>query len=86
MNKIYLKIYRGDLKRRLHSFVLQVKRDKNISTATLALKLEKQEKEINELLNNPDKWTLDTISDLMLAMESELNFQEEKIDDNTFSK
>lgn len=64
---------------RIHAAVLSVfvGRCKNcgFSLEELGKRLGKSANAIGVILNSPEEWSLDTVSDLLLAMECELNVQ-----------
>lgn len=72
-----LAFFRSRLKNRLHSFVLgkwDEQRDKGVravSQVDLAGRLGKRPEQINRWLSAPGNWTLETLSDLLLAIAGE---------------
>ncbi len=60
-------------------------RAEHISKKHLAQKLGKDPSQITRWLAAPTNWTLDTISDLLLAMDAEMNFQIAPFSEQTVS-
>jgi hypothetical protein len=80
--------FRARLKNRLHQLVLSefLKREGNegFNKADLARRIDKKPEQITRLLGAPGNWTLDTLSDLLLAMGYELEPQVAGFDDRGF--
>lgn len=68
--------FRQRLKNRLYQSVIALFADKaekeGLTKRDLAISLGKDPAQITRLLAGPGNWTLDTVSDLLLAMDSEL--------------
>jgi hypothetical protein len=71
LSKKQVGYYRARLKNRVHQLVLEQflkLEDGGLSRAELARRIYKRPEIITRLLGSPGNWTLDTLSDLMLAM------------------
>ncbi|HLQ24780.1 MAG TPA: hypothetical protein VK138_02755 [Acidiferrobacterales bacterium] len=76
--------FQARLKNRLHQLVIGefIKQEKSGTTkADIARRIGKRPEQITRLLGAPGNWTLDTVSDLLLAMGSELAAQAIRFDD-----
>ena len=72
-----LEYFRERLRSRLHQLVLREwisREDRGLSQAELARRIGKKPEVVNRLLGAPGNWTLNTVSDLLLGMASELDF------------
>lgn len=71
--------FRGRQKNRVYEAVFkrftQLADDDALTRAEIARKLKKRPEQITRLLSGPGNWELDTISDLLLAMNAELDFR-----------
>ena len=79
--------FRARLKNRLHQLVLGEYLEleaKNFNKAKLAKRVHKRPEQITRLLGAPGNWTLDTVSDLLLAMGYELDPRVIGFDDKGF--
>lgn len=68
--------FRARLKNRLHELILVefMKLEKlGFTKADMARRIHKKPEQIARLLGAPENWTLDTVSDLLLAMNYELS-------------
>jgi hypothetical protein len=65
--------FRARLKNRLHQLVLAEFERAGCSKASIAKRIDKRPEQITRLLGAPGNWTLDTVSDLLLAMQCELD-------------
>lgn len=76
--------FRARLRNNLHELVLTqfIKQEANDGTkrADVARRIRKRPEQITRLLGAPGNWTLDTVSDLLLAMGYELRAEAKKID------
>ena len=68
--------FRARIKNRLHQLILSefIKKEEleGFTRAALAKRIHKRPEQITRLLGAPGNWTLDTVSDLLLAMGYEL--------------
>jgi hypothetical protein len=75
-----LAYFRERLRNRIHQFILrqfQARQERGLTQADVARVLGRRPEQINRWLGTPGNWTLDTISDLMLAIsKAELEFSE----------
>ncbi len=72
-----LEYFRERLKSRLHQLVLDEylrREDRGFSQTDLARRIGKRADQISRLLGTSGNWTLNTVSDLLIGMESELDF------------
>lgn len=71
--------FRGRQKNRAYEAVFkrftQLAGDDELTRAEIARRLRKRPEQITRLLSGPGNWELDTISDLLLAMNAELDFR-----------
>jgi hypothetical protein len=87
LSKKALGYFRARLKNRLHQSVLSefLKREANgFTKAKFARRIGKRPELITRLLGAPGNWELDTVSDLLLAMGSELELKIAGFDDRGF--
>lgn len=78
-----LTYFQARLKNRLHELVLLefMKLEKlGFTKADMARRVRKKPEQITRLLGAPGNWTLDTVSDLLLAMGYELSLQVKSFD------
>jgi hypothetical protein len=69
-----LSYFRTRLRLTLHSLILDgFLQQKHLTKAGLARRIGRKPEVINRLLANPGNWTVDTISDLLLAIGAELH-------------
>ena len=77
--------FRARLKNRLHELVLtefmKLENEKDFTKADMARRIHKRPELVTRLLGAPGNWTLDTVSDLLLAMGYELTAQVKKFDE-----
>lgn len=77
--------FRARLKNRLHELVLiefmKLEKEKGFTKADMARRIHKRPELVTRLLGAPGNWTLDTVSDLLLAMGYELTAQVKKFDE-----
>jgi hypothetical protein len=76
--------FQARLKNRLHQLVLtEFMKLENFgfTKADIARRIHKRPEQITRLLGAPGNWTLDTVSDLLLAMGYELSAQVKKFDE-----
>jgi hypothetical protein len=59
----------------------QLAGDDELTRAQIARRLKKRPEQITRLLSGPGNWELDTISDLLLAMDAELDFRVAPLDE-----
>jgi hypothetical protein len=75
-----LAYFRERLRNRIHQFILrqfQARQGRGLTQADVARVLGRRPEQINRWLGTPGNWTLDTISDLILAIsKAELEFSE----------
>lgn len=64
-----LAYFRGRNRNRAHALVLEALVETGISQAEIARRLGKQPAVISRLIGAPGNWTLDTVSDLLLALD-----------------
>ena len=57
------------------SYFAEAASEKNIKRKELASLLDKDPAQITRWFSGPDNWTLDTISDLLLAMGAEMKYE-----------
>lgn len=68
-----LSYFRTRLRLTLHSLIVDgFLQQKHLTKAKLARRIGRKPEVINRLLANPGNWTLDTVSDLLLALGAEL--------------
>lgn len=76
--------FRQRLKNRLFqsivAFFAEKAEKEELTKRDLALSLGKDPAQITRWLSGPGNWTLDTVSDLLLAMDSELDLRVEPLD------
>lgn len=72
-----MQYFRARLKNKLHALVVQefveLEKRGEITRADLAKRMNKRAEQVTRLLGAPGNWTLDTVSDLLLAMGCELH-------------
>jgi len=88
LSKKSLGYFRARLKNRLHQLVLseylKLEAREGFTKADLARRIDKRPEQITRMLGAPGNWTLDTVSDLLLAMAYELEPQVVGFDDKGF--
>ena len=88
LSKKALGYFRARLKNRLHQVVLgeflKLGANERFTKADLARRIDKKPEQITRFLGAPGNWTLDTVSDLLLAMGYELEPQVVGFDDRGF--
>jgi len=71
--------FRARLKNRLHAIVfdefVRLEKTSGLTRRQLAARIGKKAEQITRWLGAPGNWTLDTVSDLLLAMNAEPTFQ-----------
>lgn len=79
--------YRQRHKNRVYSCVVslfsQLVETKGLTKRELAYRLDKEPAQITRWLSGPGNWTLDTVSDLLLAMGSELDCEAASVSQTT---
>jgi hypothetical protein len=81
-----LEYFRERLRSRLHQIVLDEfirREDHGFTQAELARRIGKGSDQVSRLLGASGNWTLNTVSDLLLGMESELDFTVMLVRDRT---
>lgn len=73
-----LNYFRERMRNRIHEAVLRkflAQSETGLTRAKLAKRLRKRPEQITRWLGAPGNWTLETVSDLLLAMNAELDFE-----------
>lgn len=77
--------FQARLKNRLHELVLmefmKLEKKEGLTKADIARRIRKRPEQVTRLLGGPGNWTLDTVSDLLLAMGYELTAQVKEFDE-----
>ena len=77
--------FRARLKNRLHELILiefmKLEKKRGFTKSDMAKRIHKKPEQITRLLGAPGNWTLDTVSDLLLAMGYELSAQAKRFDE-----
>lgn len=78
ISEAYLKLFRQRQKQRVYQLVLKLfleEAEKGLTKKDLAKKIGKNAAQVTRWFSGPSNWTLDTVSDLLIAMGSEMNFE-----------
>ena len=73
-----IEYFRARLRSRLHQLVLEEflrQKDRGLSQKDLAKRIGKRADQVSRWLGAPGNWTLDTVSDLLIAMGAEPDFK-----------
>ena len=88
LSKAEFAYFRSRLKNRIHDIVvnyyLQLQKEEGLTKAELARRLDTRPEQITRWLSAPGNWQLDTMSNLLLAMQAEPDFTISKLADKRF--
>jgi DNA-binding phage protein len=81
--------FQARLKNRIHDIVvnhyLHLQKEEGLTKAELARRLKTRPEQITRWLSAPGNWQLDTVSNLLLAMQAEPDFSISKLADRRFN-